>query len=573
MTPLRDRLRLGATSAAIVLALLLSFKAAQAMQAESPLSGAQPAETATLSYSQAPLAQEIRLRVMPLAGDARESHEQSALRRLYELRGFRPAWRLKQSWTAKAEAAIAALTLAEEEGRHRGPGATQAFASPLEGGWRAAAEQELLLSRAMLRYVQHRRDGNVPEGERALTLHGEGAELDSALVLAEGLESPDFVAWLANLEPQRQDLAELRRHYHRLRALARQGGYPSMPEGATLQPGSEGARVALLRQQLTLLGDLGPGESTLPTMALRPIVFDAATLKAVRQFQARHGLEVDGLVGPNTRSVLNLTPAERAETLLANLERARRLPQPKGRYLVVNVAGFELTAYEEGEAVKTMAVIVGQPNWPTPLLADHIQGLVLRPTWTVPSSIARKEFLPNLIKNPGYLEEEGYLLFAGWGPDAPEIDGRAVDWTQLQGQSSKRFFPFRIVQPSGPDNALGRVRFSLTNKLGVYLHDTPTKRLFERPNRALSHGCVRVSEPLWLASFAIKGTPGWTRERLETEMAKPEDSYWLRLAEPLPIFLVYRTAWVDQEGLLQIRRDIYGHDRDVLAALESARSS
>jgi L,D-transpeptidase YcbB len=249
--------------------------------------------------------------------------------------------------------------------------------------------------------------------------------------------------------------------------------------------------------------------------------------------------------------------------IIVNMERWRWMPDDLGaRYLLVNLAGFELKVIEGGRTVLAMPVVVGQPYRSTPVFSDVMTYVVTNPYWHVPQTIAVEDILPKARRDPYHLIEQGIRVFRGRGGDAVEFDPRAVDWWGLGGQR----FPFRLRQEPGPQNPLGRLKFMFPNEYEVYLHDTPSRGLFSRAVRANSSGCIRLADPIALAEYLLRDHPrlGQGGVRAVIESGRTLD---FRLPEPVPIHLTYSTAWVDERGAVQFRDDIYGRDARLREAL------
>ncbi len=283
--------------------------------------------------------------------------------------------------------------------------------------------------------------------------------------------------------------------------------------------------------------------------------------EALKRFQARHGLNQDGLIGPATLAQLNVSPRERAEQIAVNLERLRWLNGQLGeRYILVNQAGFEMQVIEHGRPVFASRVIVGESGeHETPEFSEMMTHMIVNPSWHVPMSIARNEILPKLKQDPTYLAKQGMRL-VGAGADAEQID-----WANITPAS----FPGRITQSPGDENALGSVKFMFPNRYSVYLHDTPTKRLFERDIRDFSHGCVRVERPHEFAEYLLTGQVSDPGSYFDTVLAQGRERR-IDLERPLPVHLTYRSAWIDENGVEQFRGDIYDRDAKIAAALEAA---
>jgi murein L,D-transpeptidase YcbB/YkuD len=310
--------------------------------------------------------------------------------------------------------------------------------------------------------------------------------------------------------------------------------------------------------RLEASGDLATDEMT-------GEIFDEALEEAVKRFQGRHGLAVDGVVGPRTLQALNRTAEEHLRLIKVNMERWRWLPRSLGdRFIRVNIADFDMELVEAGERIMEMRVMVGKDYRRTPVFSDVMTYLVINPYWNVPRSLAVEDKLPLIKQDPAYLAGQKMKVLSGWGADAREIDPLTIDWSEVTPET----FTWRLRQDPGPKNALGQIKFMLPNKFNVYLHDTPSREAFDRPDRALSSGCIRLEKPIQLAEYLLRGYPEWTRPAI---LAAIEDGkeQTIRLLEPIPVHILYCTAWVEDTGEVNFRRDIYGRDTAVADALMS----
>ena len=226
------------------------------------------------------------------------------------------------------------------------------------------------------------------------------------------------------------------------------------------------------------------------------------------------------------------------------------------RSIVVNIANFELYVIENGKSVLSMKVVVGKRYWDTPVFTSKMTYLIINPPWNVPDSIARREILNEIRKDPDYLAKENIQVLRGWGLREEEIDPREIDWSRITPEN----LSYRFRQEPGPLNPLGRVKFMLPNKFDVYLHDTPAKGLFSANVRAFSHGCTRIEKPLELAEYVLRDDLAWTRERLLAAIEEGTEQE-VKIPRPLNVHFIYLTAWVDEKGNLQFRDDIYGRDK------------
>jgi murein L,D-transpeptidase YcbB/YkuD len=374
-------------------------------------------------------------------------------------------------------------------------------------------------------------------------------------MLNQALASGRIRDSLQALLPADPAYAALRSAWQDLQLLAAVGGWPRLSFKPPLRPGASGPEVAALRQRLVVSGDLPASEGSGET-------FDAGLEDAVRRFQLRHGLVMDAIVGPQTLAALNVPAAQRAHQLAVNLERWRWLPRFSGeRHLRVNLPAFQLELIEKGERVLDMRVIVGRLLRPTPAFVGRMTYLVLNPYWEVPHRLAVLDLLPKIQKDPGYLAENGFKVFtlAGGAPRHPA----AIDWQQL-GPGN---FPYHLRQDPGPKNALGRIKFIFANHYNIYLHDTPTPELFEREQRSFSSGCIRIEKPFALAQQLLRGSRLADPAALETALQRGMVSEIVSLPTPVPIYLLYFTAWVEADGTLNFRPDLYKRDSRLDAAL------
>jgi murein L,D-transpeptidase YcbB/YkuD len=234
---------------------------------------------------------------------------------------------------------------------------------------------------------------------------------------------------------------------------------------------------------------------------------------------------------------------------------------------MVNIADQSLKLMDNGKEALGMRVVVGKPYWSTPVFSATMTYLVINPYWNVPPGIARKETIPKTRRNPNYLRENNLKIITGWGADLREINPSAIDWQTV----SYRRFPYRFRQDPGPENSLGRVKFMFPNKFHVYLHDTPSRNLFQKIGRAFSHGCIRVEKPIELAEYLLQDTE-WNRARIEAETEKRTEKV-IRIPQPIPVRIFYWTAWVDEDGVTQFRPDIYKRDEELKRALRETPSA
>jgi len=382
-------------------------------------------------------------------------------------------------------------------------------------------------------------------------------DTDLAGALQEALDAGKLRETLQKLMPPQPGYIRLRQALARYQALAALGGWPSVPDGPMMRPSALGQRVVALRRRLRVSEDLPDASSDSLDL------FDDALREAVVGFQRRHGLDPDGVVGPATLAALNVTAEERVGQLVVNMQRWCWLPHDLGRsHIIVNIANFELDVIEDGNPVLTMRAVVGKDFRQTPVFTHKMTYLVLNPYWNVPETIALEDKLPLIKEDPAYLARENIRIFQGWDDDATEIDPGTMDWDGI----SEENFTYRLRQDPGPGNALGRIKFMFPNKYNVYLHDTPAKALFARTERTFSSGCIRIEKPVELAEHLLRDNPDWTRE---TILAAIEAGIRqnVGLDRKIPVHLLYWTSWVDDDGAVHFRKDIYERDKPIEQAL------
>lgn len=417
-------------------------------------------------------------------------------------------------------------------------------------------ETELLASDSLILVVRHLHNGRVAPNVADPETHP-AKELADTLPLASRVAAAADVAHaLDATAPTNPNYRRLRRALALYREIETGGGWPALPEGPTLRPGERDQRVRVLRARLFASRDL--------TITSDPDdLYDPALELAVRGFQARHGLVVDGLVGPQTRATMNVDVATRLRQIATNMERWRWMPDDLGRrYIMVNIAGFELEVVEDGSIVMDMRVIVGRTYRTTPVFSELMTYLEINPYWNVPDSIARNDILPRVRANPNYLREQGIRVLGDWSPHAVPIDPATIDWHGIGNGA----LPFRFRQDPGPQNALGRIKFMFPNRFAVYLHDTPSRELFDRTVRTFSSGCIRIERPYELGAWLLRGTALGSAAALRAAIDEG-GTRAITLPEPIRVHLTYATAWVGEGGEVHFRDDVYGRDESMLQAL------
>ena len=457
-------------------------------------------------------------------------HAAETIAEFYDGRRFAPVW---STDPPRIDRLLEVLAAAEGHGLRRADyhhawlAARAAAAGRGELAPEAAAELEVVAADAFVLYALHLGRGKVRE-ERIAGWHVDRPDVELGSRLARAADADPERA-LDGLLPLHPGYGRLREELRRLRGLAAAGGWPAVSPGPSLRAGEEGSRVLELRRRLLASRDLEAAEAG---------GFDDQLAAAVRRFQARHGLEQDGVVGPKTLAELNVPVARRIEQVEVNLERWRWLePDLGARYVLVNIAGFSAGLYDRDRLTLGMRAVVGKTYHRTPIFSDLIRYVVLSPYWNIPRSIAAREIRP---KGRRYMARRGIEVLPGG----------------------------RLRQRPGPNNALGRVKFIFPNRFNVYLHDTPARELFARASRPFSHGCIRVAEPIQLATLLL-AEQGWTREQVVAAAERGRERS-VHLERPVPVHILYWTAWVDDDQTLQFRGDVYGRDGAVARALRVA---
>lgn len=443
----------------------------------------------------------------------------------YQANQNRPLWIDGRGWSAAGERLVAQLSRAGEDGLRPGDYALPVFEASDKGG---LAEADIRLSALAVLYARDARGGRI-DPRRLSKLITPTLYLPSAIeVLSELTAAQDAGAALAAYNPPHEGYRRLKAKLAELRTHLDDTPLVRIPAGPALKLGMRDERVPLVRARL----GLGPSEQP---------VFDRSTALALAEFQKKAGLPANGVLGAQTLAALGTPATARGEQdIIAQMERWRWLPPDLGAsHIIVNVPEFQVRVIRDGKLVHQARVIVGKPESATPIFSHKMDHVIVNPSWHVPPSILKKEFLPGLAADPDYAAKRGYVV-------------------------TRRGNNISVRQPPGERNALGWVKFMFPNDHSVYLHDTPNRRLFVHERRAFSHGCVRVDNPFLLADQLLG--PEWTHERLKALIGSGERR--INLPQPLAIHLVYNTHEVAADGRLTVHEDLYGFHRLVRQALE-----
>jgi murein L,D-transpeptidase YcbB/YkuD len=464
------------------------------------------------------------------------------------------------------------------------------------------ARMDVLLSDGLLQYARNLRYG-VFDPVRLDPAYHLPVRRPGLREFLEPLTVPDIASYLRNIQPREARYHALQAALRQYRTMRLAYRWPRIPALGVdkIEPGDTSSILPAVAHRLMLTGELfasydPPMRGTvsvvdIATQAYRmdstrfsrigPIRFDSTLVRAVRRYQERHGLLVDGIIGARTVGRMNRGIDGYIEQMEMNLERFRwqRYPE-KGRYIVVNIPAFWLDAYEDDAVTASMAVCVGQrrglyyadqlaqyqrtgarryepKNHETPQLHGEFTHMIMNPIWHVPVSIASRELYFSALKDSSYLAKRRYKVYYR----DSVVDASSIDWSEHNPYS----MPFKFKQEPGAGNALGKIKFMFNNDFSIYLHDTPQQFAFRRADRAVSHGCVRIAEPMDFARYLLKGTPNWDVGKIQSTIWSGARSKPVFLHKKTPLYIDYVTAWVDRDGLLQLRDDIYRKD-DMLAS-------
>jgi len=419
------------------------------------------------------------------------------------------------------------------------------------------ADYDLLLTDGLVRLGYHMLIGKVDPVElddnwnMDRTLNA----LDPVLEMAGAIDKGAVDELFIELEPQADYYQAMKGALQRYRAIEAAGGWEAVPSGETLKPGMSDARVIALRKRLIVTGDIPDTDPDSPE-------FDDVVEAGAKAFQRRHTLDDDGIVGAATIEALNVPVEARVDQIRVNLERGRWvLHDLPDEYVIVNIAGFNVRYIRDHDIIWQSRAQVGKPYRKTPVFRSEIKYLDINPTWTVPPTILNKDILPKLKKDPGYLAEKNLRVL---DRDGRPVDAGTINWAQYSGSG----FPYLLRQDPGPTNALGRIKFMFPNKHLVYLHDTPSKSLFDRTERAFSSGCIRIENPFDFAELLLDDKARWNQESL-VEVVGTLQTRSVSLPRPVTVLLLYWTATVDDDGNVIFRKDIYDRDPAILAGLDS----
>jgi len=472
----------------------------------------------------------------------------------YKERNYKPIW-TGNGDRSRRSAFLAALKKGPEHGlpmnRYNPDTIKASFAGAKSGRERGLVE--VATTKAFLQYARDLQTG-ILQPSRVDSGIVREVPLRSRLATLRAFAKSSPAGFLKKLAPQDPEYARLMKEKLKLEKLLASKGWGDKVAAKSLKPGATGGAVVQLRNRLIRMGYLKRSAAN---------SYDANLQKAVQQFQLTHGLNPDGVAGAETVKQINLGPVDRLQQIHVAMERRRWINQPLGkRHLLVNIVDFHVSVVDNGKVTHKTRVVVGKnvSDQRTPEFSDTMTHMIINPTWNVPRSIATKEYLPMLKRNPN---AAGHLKLID--SRGRTVSRGAVDFSQY----SAKNFPFDMKQPPSKGNALGLVKFMFPNKYNIYLHDTPSKNLFQKEVRAYSHGCVRVNNPFDFAYALLKRQESNPEKYFQTILATTRETK-VDLKQPVPVHLVYRAAFIPPKGPAQYRRDIYGRDARIFSALTKA---
>jgi len=496
--------------------------------------------------------------------------DKGELERLYKRSGNQLIWSQAGKLTPQSFEAIESLQQAQLMGLKTEKYATaqllyswNEIKKPKSESNSSLVKFDMALSASLMQFISDLYLGQVDPLETGFNVVVSQKHIDLAETVYVFSRSNNMWEAIQRLEPHFKAYQRLKEALSKYRQLAKNGKSKPLLAEMTIHPGDKYSDLVALRTLLIAVGDLDPDIPETDT-------YEDDIVDAFKHFQRRHGLKADGLIGPKTFQQLNTPLTKRVEQIELAMERLRWLPEPEdGPHIVVNIPAFELYAFKVKNGIETlrlkMGVIVGSAlnEHETPIFVAEMKYLVFRPYWNVPYSIAVKELLPKLKKDPYYLYNHNYEILQGH-----EIisSGYFDPGMAAEVRSGK----LRIRQKAGNDNALGLIKFIFPNSNSVYLHDTPARGLFSQSRRDFSHGCIRVQDPVRLAEFVLgQQDQGWDRLAIISAM-QGRDDHKVVLEKQIPVHIFYTTVIVRENGDIAFFDDIYGHDKHLEVLLRSA---
>jgi L,D-transpeptidase YcbB len=488
-------------------------------------------------------------------GSERDDQRLVQVYTFYFDRDFKPVWTRDGGAKSKARELLAIMKRAEEEGLDPAWYRVREIDDLIdETDPRGLAELDMLVTRAFIDYARDLQKGRVSPSE--VDSENATAPLEiGAATLLDGAEQTESIAqYVQTLQPGSDRYQRMRSKLAELRKIEANGGWPMIPQGSAVKRGASDGRLPVIRDYLVMTGDLSAADRGAGDR------YDDKTVEAVKRFQERHGLTQDGVIGGTTLTEMQVSVDRRVRQMEVNMERRRWMNRDLGDlHIFVNLADQYLKVVKDEKTIHTALLVVGKPFTRTPIFSEKMTYVVFNPYWSVPPSIANKEYLVKLRQDPGLLNRQRIRVLAGSGDNAREIDPYSVNWSGMSR------IPYALRQDPGKGNSLGRLKFMFPNKYNVYIHDTPAKALFSKDLRVYSHGCMRVQHPEALAEVLLKAQ-GWTKEKIDAQLATGAQKI-VNLKTSIPVHVTYLTAWVNKDGTVNFRRDVYKRDQRLMEAM------
>jgi len=422
------------------------------------------------------------------------------------------------------------------------------------------AELDTLLTLNLAKYAHDVSHGRLLPYNRNPQLFAEAGDrhFKPVQLIIAARAAENLAAYLADLPPSHEYYRKLREALKVYRKIDAAGRWETISNGKTLYPGDRDERIEQVRKRLAKTGESF-------AFVENETLYDDQLVPNIKYFQEKFGLKVDGIIGPETLEALNRSPEDLIKAIILNMARWRWQKVDFGhRYVIVNIANYDLAGVEDGRRVLKMAVIVGKLQHETPVFSRYIKYVDINPFWNIPPSIAVNEELPELRKDRYYLIKKKVRLFSNWQDDGEELDSTAIDW---QAVTKQRMQQFRLRQDPGPWNVLGPIKFVFPNEYNVYIHGTPVQELFNHSKRNFSHGCIRASRPLELGAFLLAGeNQDWSVSEINKIVDSGERKV-VKLTNPVPVHITYQTVWIDKSGEIHFNKDVYGRDRKLAEIL------
>lgn len=544
---------------------------------------AQPSHIEVVSYTPEEISANLQKILTTKSAQLNQIHNKTLLKRLYRQNNYQPLWIEQNGFGTRASSLLRSvendITITTKSNIYQ----EYLFLSKYmkdKDIHKDLFSIELRLSQLHLDLLEHTLYGSINwkdfarklSAQKSKRIYANWVNYQPRYNLSELMLQPDVEATLQEITPKNFGYSQLLQALKKLKQLEQNGGWEKLPRFKRLALGDQGDNVIKLRERLKQSGDYTACEQsseqlfesepteTVNTTFQPEAVFGECLDRAVKTFQRRHGLEEDGIVGLGTQEAMNESVQSKIQRVLLNIDRIKWLPRDlTNRYLIVNIPDYMLYFIEDNQVKEEMAVIVGDKRHPTPIFTNEISFIVLNPYWKVPDGIVKREIIPAMIKDPNYLTKEGLEIHTTWSEDSPLIDPSWIYWGEYYRGIER--FPYRIMQPPGNKNALGKIKFKFPNQFDVYLHDTPTKHLFPRSQRAFSHGCIRISKPYGLLETIAGFNQNIDMQKVD-KILKGKKERHVNISNKLPIHIVYLTAGYNPErDELLFRNDVYQYDK------------